>query len=74
MMMPTETLTCDKECRIQFGLSITTCMYYAPVYDKNGIDINPDANTTSGDCKCTTCGKAWGYSTRLGETTYKEIK
>jgi hypothetical protein len=49
-------------------------MYYAPVYDKNGIDINPDANTTSGDCKCTTCGKAWGYSTRLGETTYKEIK
>ena len=72
-MMPQETLTCDKECRIQFGHSMTTCMYYPPIYDKNGMNINPDANITSGDCRCTTCGKTWGYSTRLGETTYKEI-
>ena len=72
MTMPDAVKQCDKECRIQFGAGMTTCAYYPPVYDKHGNNINPDRNTTSGDCWCQTCGKKWWYSTQLGETTYTE--
>jgi len=73
MNMPPETKTCPKECRIAFGPGVTTCAYYPPVYDKNGNNINPDRNTTSGNCSCMACGKAWTYSTQLDVTTYKEM-
>ena len=67
-------LDCDKDCRFQEeGWSSTTCMYFIPVYDKHGNNLNPDGNITSGTLKCTVCDKRWSYSTQYGETTYKEI-
>jgi hypothetical protein len=49
-------------------------MYFEPVYDKNGVNINPDANTTTFKVNCLSCGKLWVGKTRLGETTYEEVK
>ena len=72
MKMPDSTHQCNNDCRIQFGPSSTTCAYYPPVYDKHGNNINPDRNTTHGECWCRTCGKKWLYATQLGETTYTE--
>jgi hypothetical protein len=67
--------TCHNEdCRFHYGMSMTTCAYYPPVYDKHGNNINPDRNVTSGTVNCSTCNKEWKYSSQLDETTYVEIK
>lgn len=73
MMNPNPT--CKNECRfMEVGPSMTTAMYFTPIYDKNGNNINPDGNITSGSLACTVCNMKWYYSTQFGETTFKEIK
>lgn len=64
---------CEEECRFHYGMSMTTAMYYEPVYDKHGNNLNPDGNITSGDVSCSVCGKKWYYSTRYGITDFKEM-
>jgi hypothetical protein len=49
-------------------------MYFQPIYDKNGVNTNPDANTTTFEVSCGSCGKMWVGKTRLDETTYEELK
>lgn len=73
MMNPNPTCQNDN-CRFHPGMSMTTCAYYPPVYDKHGNNINPDRNLTSGSIKCSTCNKEWTYHTQLGETTYTETQ
>lgn len=53
---------------------MTTAMYFPPVYDKNGDNINPDGNITSGAIVCNTCKKQWHYSTQFDKTTFKEVE
>ncbi len=66
---------CPREdCRFSYGCGMTTCAYYPPVYDKNGVNINPDKNTTTFNVECLTCGKMWKGKTCMGETTYEEVK
>ena len=65
--------SCEKDCRFEMGMSMTTCMYFPPVYDKHGNNLNPDGNITSGKISCRVCNRRWSYSTRLGETEFKEI-
>lgn len=65
---------CEGECRFQFGMGMTTCMYYPPVYDKHGNNTNPDGNITSGSVACNVCNKQWGYSKQYGKTTFSEVK
>lgn len=36
--------------------SESTCVYYPPIW-KNGVNVNPDCNTTTTHCKCLNCGK-----------------
>lgn len=36
--------------------SNSTCVYYPPIY-KDGVNINPDRNTTTQHCQCLNCGK-----------------
>lgn len=36
--------------------SDSTCVYYPPIY-KDGVNINPDRNTTTRHCRCMNCGK-----------------
>ena len=46
--------TCTNDCRFSPGLSMTTAVYYAPIYDKYGNNVNPDRNLTSGSINCHT--------------------
>jgi hypothetical protein len=52
-------IACDKECKFEHhGVTQTLC-YYPPVYDKNGVNTNPDRNSQDGGVSCRTCGKLW---------------
>ena len=39
---------------------MTTAVYYPPIY-KDGVNINPDRNTTTVLCTCATCGHRFSY-------------
>ena len=66
---------CPREdCRFTYSGGTSTLVAYIPIYDKNGVNINPDANTTTFNVNCSSCGKMWVGATRLGKTTYKEVK
>jgi hypothetical protein len=71
MMNPDKT--CPNECRFSFSGGMTTCMYYEPIYDKHGNNLNPDGNVTSGAVKCTTCNRTWSYNTQYDKTVYREM-
>lgn len=43
------------------GESISTCVYYQPVY-KNGVNINPDHNRSTTQYECCSCGHIWSQS------------
>jgi hypothetical protein len=64
---------CRDDCKFTILDSMRTCMYFQPIYDKNGVNINPDANTTSFKMNCLSCGKNWKGVTRCNETTYTEV-
>ena len=70
--VPPECKDCDKTCAIQFNYGMTTAMYFPPIYNKFGVNINPDGNKTTGWCMCTTCTKQWNYTTQYGNTTFEE--
>lgn len=40
--------------------STTTAVYYPPIY-KDGVNINPDRNTTTTHCTCMNCGKNFSF-------------
>lgn len=65
---------CDKECRFSEGISSTTAMYFPPVYDKHGNNLNPDGNITSSMISCGVCGRRWNRSSSYGNTNFTEIK
>jgi len=62
------------DCRFIESLGSTTLAYYPPIYDKNGVNTNPDMNITTSALECLTCGKRWSGISQLGETTYEEVK
>jgi hypothetical protein len=66
---------CPREdCRFSYSPGRATLAYYPPTYDKNGVNTNPDKNTTNFGVECFTCGKMWEGKTCAGETTYEEVK
>lgn len=72
-MNPNPTCQTSDKCMFaEDGMTMTTCMYYPPVY-KNGVNVNPDRNTTSGGLRCVSCDKRWAYSMQLNDITYVEI-
>lgn len=38
----------------------SSCVYYSPIY-KDGLNINPDKNTTTIHCTCMCCGKDFSF-------------
>jgi len=40
--------------------SMTTAVYYLPIY-KDGVNINPDRNTTTVYCTCMNCKEDFCY-------------
>lgn len=59
---------CDKDCRFDVGMSSMSAVYYPPVFDKNGINLNTDGNISTTNYQCRVCGKSWSVKTRLGQT------
>ena len=68
--IPPECKQCKKDCRITFGTASVTAAYYTPIYDKNGVNVNPDMNETSQIAHCNMCDKTWGVKTKGGNTTF----
>ena len=65
--------SCEKECIFRGSMSTTTAMYYEPIYDKNGKNLNPDGNITTTKVSCAVCHRQWVSSTQYGETKYTEL-
>jgi hypothetical protein len=64
---------CPREgCQFTILDSMRTCMYFQPIYNRYGKNINPDANTTTFKVNCSTCGKTWVGKSRLDKTTYED--
>jgi hypothetical protein len=64
---------CERECRFSHGPTMTTAMYYKPVYDKHGNNLNPDGNISSFRVSCSVCGKHWMGSCQLGNYQFEEL-
>lgn len=48
------------DCMItEDGPGMTTMAYYPPVYNKQGVNTNPDMNITTYPRRCLACGKSW---------------
>ena len=62
------------DCAFTYSGGQTTLVAYIPIYDKNGVNTNPDANTTTFKVNCLSCGKMWVGKSLLGETTYEEVE
>jgi hypothetical protein len=72
--MKTPNPECPREdCRFSHSGGSTTLVAYIPIYDKNGVNTNPDRNTTTFKVNCLTCGKMWVGKSCLDETTYEEV-
>lgn len=75
MNIETPNEECEREdCIFVVKTEMTTCMYFQPIYDKNGNNINPDGNTTSGEMVCSTCNKKWFYKKQYGKYSYEQIE
>jgi hypothetical protein len=61
------------DCRYIVGVEMTTAMYYQPVYNKHGQNVNPDGNVTSGEMTCSACQNKWKYKTQYGKTNYQKV-
>lgn len=61
-----------EDCRFTVSGTFTTCIYFSPIYDKYGNNLNPDGNITAGSVECTTCKQKWSYETQHGVTSYTE--
>lgn len=65
---------CEREdCRFVQRSGMSTLAYYQPIYDKNGVNINPDMNTRTDYIDCLICGKKWLAYTHRNQTAYKEL-
>ena len=53
---------CNKPTKRTSGISTTTLAYYQPTYDENGVNINPDMNTTTTEWRCLDCGCVWSVT------------
>ena len=55
------------DCMItEDGPGMSTMAYYPPIYNKQGINTNPDMNTTTHPRRCLSCGKSWTESYQNG--------
>ena len=60
---------CDGECKFRAGLSNVTLVYYMPIYDKNGVNTNPDRNITTTNYYCINCLKQYTVASQYGTET-----
>lgn len=65
---------CEKDCRFNYGPTVTTAMYFAPIFDKHGNNLNPDGNSSFNEVACYLCQRSWYATTKYGTTTFKLIE
>lgn len=46
---------------------ITTLVYYPPIYNAKGQNMNPDMNTTKSDFECLSCGNVFNLKNNTDE-------
>ena len=63
----------NNDCRLVEEPGYTTAAYYPPIYNKNGVNINPDRNVTTSYVYCEYCKKKWRKEAILGNSTYIEL-
>jgi len=61
---------CQIPTRRLGGVGTTTLMHFPPLYDENGVNINPNRNTSTCSYNCLKCGKSFGVSGN-GYDSYK---
>ena len=57
---------CNSLGPLSQGASMTTTVYYPPVWE-NGVYINPDSNTTTTEFTCEKCGCKFSAKFQHGE-------
>lgn len=57
---------CNSTSPLSQGVSMTTTVYYPPVWE-NGVNINPDGNTTTTKFICEKCGCKFSAKFKHGE-------
>lgn len=57
---------CNSTGPLSQGVSMTTAVYYPPVWE-NGVNINPDGNTTTTEFICEKCGCKFSAKFKHGE-------
>lgn len=72
-MIPPDCKNCKNDCKIVYAYTASTSLFYIPVFDKDGVNINPDGNVISGSAKCLTCDQEWDFSTQYGNTIWKKL-
>jgi len=60
---------CKKPTRRTGGAGSVTCAYYAPVYDEQGNNTNPDRNTITSNYSCYECGNNYSTAGNYTETS-----
>lgn len=60
------TQGCEKDCRINSGMSTMPLLGWTPVYDKNGALISRDPNWTTTHYVCAVCDRSWTVRARDG--------
>ena len=66
---------CERDdCRFLQSGGRSTLVAYIPIYDENGVNTNPDRNTTTSNLECLSCGKRWVVTYCYNQTTYMELK
>ena len=65
---------CSGKCRYRVDRSVTTAMFYTPIYDKLGNNTNLDKNIAMSTISCVTCDRTWLAKTQYAETEITEIK
>ena len=63
---------CSGESMFTEEAGSTTAAYYEPVY-KDGINMNPDSNTSTSTVTCITCGQRWKKTSKLGNCEFKKL-
>ena len=69
-----EKYPCDNECMFQTLPSFTTCVYYPPIYNKDGVNTNPDGNITTTQVNCIVCSKKFLLESRFNNIDIEVIE
>lgn len=54
------------DCMVREMGGSQTAMYFPPIYNAQGANINPDNNTKTLNKKCLSCGRAWTETIQNG--------